>query len=146
MNIFLRFFVILFAYWIATFAAAAVLVLGAVSPGLSTPPAGSEEWPVIGFLIMMTSVFVGAIAFVPSAIAIVITEAFGWRWLVLYALAGAAIGVFSAHSAGFIEWRPEMGENFLRTGNTELMAAAGIAAGFVYWLIAGRRAGGWRDV
>jgi hypothetical protein len=32
----------------------------------------------------------------------------------------------------------------LRT-NFELLAAAGIAAGFVYWLVAGRNAGLWRE-
>ena len=146
MNILVRFFIVLFAYWIATIPAGAVLVFGAVSPSLSTPPPGSDEWPVLWFLMVATSVVVAAIAFVPSAIAILITEAFGWRWLVLYAVAGAAIGVSCAYWAGFIEWSPEVSAGLPRTGNTELMAAAGIAAGFVYWLIAGRRAGGWRDL
>jgi hypothetical protein len=144
MSVLFRFFVVLFAYWLATIAAGMVLVLGAVSPGLSTPPSGSEEWPVIWFLVIATSMVVGVVAFVPSVIAILLTEAFGWRWLVLYALAGAAIGLFSASSAGFIEWRPDI--ELPRMANTELMAAAGIAAGFVYWLIAGRRAGAWRDI
>lgn len=144
MSVLVRFFVVLFAYWIATIAAGAVLVLGAVSPGLSTPPAGSEEWPVIWFLVFATSIFLGAVAFLPSIIAILLTEAFGWRWLVLYAVAGAAIGLFCASSMGFIEWRPDV--ELPRMENTELIAAAGIAAGFVYWLIAGRRAGAWREL
>jgi hypothetical protein len=29
--------------------------------------------------------------------------------------------------------------------NFELLAAAGIAAGFIYWLVAGRSAGPWRE-
>lgn len=143
MNVLFRFFVVLFAYWIATLAAGAVLTFGAVSPGLSTPPAGSDEWVVIWFLVIVTSMVVGTVAFLPSVIAILLTEVFGWRWLVVHALAGAAIGLFSASSLGFIEWRPDI--ELPRIDNTELMAAAGIAAGFVYWLIAGRRAGVWRD-
>jgi hypothetical protein len=143
MAVFFRFFVVLFAYWIATIAAGAVLTFGAVSPGLSTPAPGSEEWPVIWFLVVATSIVVAAVAFLPSMIAILLTEAFGWRYLVLYAVAGAGIGLFCASSLGFIEWRPDI--ELPRMGNTELMAAAGIAAGFVYWLIAGRRAGAWRE-
>jgi len=29
---------------------------------------------------------------------------------------------------------------------TEITAAAGVAAGLVYWLVAGRRAGNWRGL
>lgn len=144
MSVLFRFFAVLFAYWLAAIAAGAVLTFGAVSPGLSTPSPGSDEWPVIWFLIIATSMVIGVVAFVPSVIAILLTEAFGWRWLVLYAVAGAAIGLFCASSMGFVEWRPDV--DLPRMDNTELMAAAGIAAGFVYWLIAGRRAGAWRDL
>ncbi len=145
MNVLFRFFVVLFAYWLAAIAAGVVLVFGATSPALNTPMSGSDGWPVIWFLVIVTSTVVAAVAFLPSVIAILFTEAFGWRYLVLYAVAGALIGLFCASSAGFIEWRPDVGVEMPKMGNAELMAAAGIAAGFVYWLIAGRRAGVWRD-
>lgn len=145
MNVLFRFFVVLFAYWLSTIAAAAVLVFGATSPGLNTPAPGSDDWPILWFLVVATSTVVAGIAFLPSVIAILFTETFGWRYLVLYAVAGALIGLFCASSTGFIEWRPDMGVELPQTGNAELMAAAGIAAGFVYWLIAGRRAGNWRE-
>lgn len=141
MNILFRFFVILFAYWLSTIAAAAVIVIGAVS----APASGSNEWPVVWFLIFGTSMVVASVAFIPSVIAILFAEAFGWRWLVLYAIAGGLVGLFCATSAGFIEWRPDLNMDLPGLNNMELLSAAGIAAGFVYWLIAGRRAGVWRD-
>jgi hypothetical protein len=145
MQLIFRFFVVLFAYWVAAVAAGAVLVIGAVSPpGAADPALQSSEWPVIWFLIFSTSAVVGSVAFVPAVVAILITETFMLRSVLFYTIAGGAIGLFSAYSMGFIESVPQFEWGVPFGTNFELMAAAGIAAGFVYWLIAGRNAGAWR--
>ena len=141
MAIIFRFFVVLFAFWIATIAAAAVLVLGASAPDLPQ----SEAWPVVWFLILTTSAFVAAFSFAPAAVVILIVESFRLRSVLLYAVAGGLIGLFCGYTLGFVEYAPRFRIDAPFGTNFELMAAAGIAAGLVYWLIAGRTSGNWRE-
>jgi hypothetical protein len=142
LAIFVRFFVVLFAFWIAAIAAGAVLVLGASAPDLPQV----DAWPVVGLLVLTTSAFVAALAFAPAAVFILLAEGFAWRSVVLYAVAGGMIGLFCGYTLGFVEYAPRFRIDAPFGTNFELMAAAGIAAGFVYWLIAGRTAGIWRPV
>jgi hypothetical protein len=142
LAIFVRFFVVLFAFWIAAIAAAAVLVLGPSAPDLPQ----ADAWPVVALLILTTSAFVSAFAFAPAAVFILLAESFAWRSALLYALAGGAIGLFCGYTLGFVEYVPRFSFDTPFGTNFELMAGAGIAAGLVYWLIAGRTAGIWRPV
>ena len=141
MAIFFRFFVVLFAFWIATIAAAAVLVLGPSAPDL---PQG-EAWPIIWFLILTASAFVAAFSFAPAAVVILVAESFSLRSVLVHAAAGGAIGLFCGYTLGFVEYAPQFRIDTPFGTNFELMAAAGIAAGLVYWLIAGRTSGNWRS-
>lgn len=141
MQIIFRFFVALFAFWIASIAAAAVLVLGAGAPDLPRP----DDWPVVAILIFTTSAFVAAFAFTPSVVVILLAESFAWRSVVLYAIAGGAVALFCGYTLGFVEYEPQFRFDVPFGTNFELMAAAGIAGGLVYWLAAGRTAGGWRS-
>jgi hypothetical protein len=142
LAIFFRFFVVLFAFWIATIAAAAVLVLGPSAPDL---PPQSDAWPIIWFLILTTSAFVAAFSFAPAAVVILIAESFRLRSVLMHAAAGGAIGLFCSYTLGFVEYAPRFRIDTPFGTNFELMAAAGIAAGLVYWLIAGRTSGNWRE-
>jgi hypothetical protein len=135
-----RFFVVLFAFWIASIAAAAVLVLGAGAPDLPRP----DDWPVVIVLILTTSAFVAAFSFAPSVVVILLAESFAWRSALLYAVAGGVVGLFCGYTLGLVEYAPRFRFDVPFGTNFELMAGAGIAAGLVYWLIAGRTAGGWR--
>jgi hypothetical protein len=135
-----RFFVVLFAFWIATIAAAAVLVLGPSAPDL---PQG-DAWAFIWFLILTTSAFVAAFSFAPAAVVILVAESFSLRSVLVHAAAGGAIGLFCGYTLGFVEYAPQFRIDTPFGTNFELMAAAGIAAGLVYWLIAGRTSGSWR--
>jgi hypothetical protein len=77
----------------------------------------------------------GTIGFLPAAIAIVLAESFGWRSILFYLLAGGLIGAAAIHltmQSGVFD--------FADRPNVALLAA-GFVGGFVYWLIAGRRAG-----
>ncbi|MEX2129424.1 MAG: hypothetical protein WD871_14460 [Xanthobacteraceae bacterium] len=140
MALFFRFFVVLFAFWLASIAAAAVLVLGSGAPTLPEP----DAWPIVSIFILTTSAFVAAFSFAPAAVVILLAETFSLRSLLIYALAGGAVGLFCGYTLGFVERAPQFQVNSPFGTNFELMAAAGIAAGLVYWLIAGRTAGTWR--
>ena len=142
MAIFFRFFVVLFAFWIATIAAAAVLVLGASAPELPQ----TDAWPIVSFLILTTSTFVAAFSFAPAAVVILLAESFAVRSVLIYAVAGGVIGLFCGYTLGFVEYAPRFRIDTPFGTNFELMAAAGIAAGLVYWTIAGRTAGNWRSI
>lgn len=140
MYVIFRFFVTLFAFWLASLIAAFVIVFGAAAPQL---PA-TEDFPVLSVLALTVSAVVASVAFIPAVVAILVTETFSLRSIIFYAVAGGLIGLFCGYTMGFLEpiphWQFErpLGTNF------ELLAAAGIAAGFVYWLVAGRNAGLWR--
>jgi hypothetical protein len=140
LAIFFRFFVVLFAFWIASIAAAVVLVLGASAPELPEP----DAWPAAWLLIVWTSAFVAVFSFAPAAMVILLTESFNSRSVLVYAIAGGLIGIFCGYTLGFVEYAPRFRIDAPFGTNFELMAAAGIAGGLVYWLVAGRTAGGWR--
>jgi hypothetical protein len=141
MQVIVRFFVTLFAFWLASLAAAAVLVIGAAAPEF---PA-RESMPLLTIFIFTVSAFVATFAFVPAVVAILIAETFALRSVIFHAVAGGAIGLFCGYMLGFIEPMPQFQFDMPLKTNFELLAAAGIAAGFVYWLVAGRNAGFWRE-
>ena len=140
MQLIVRFFVTLFAFWVASLVAAAVMVLGA-APELPR----ADDFPLLTVFIVTVSAFVAAFSFVPAVIAILVTETFGLRSVLFHALAGGLIGLFCGYSLGFIGPLPRFDFDLPLGTNFELLAAAGIAAGLVYWLIAGRSAGLWRE-
>lgn len=140
MQLIVRFFVTLFAFWVASLAAAAVMVLGA-APELPR----TDDFPLLTVFIVTVSAFVAAFSFVPAVIAILVTETFGLRSVVLHAVAGGLIGLFCGYTLGVIGPLPRFDFDMPLGTNFELLAAAGIAAGLIYWLIAGRSAGLWRE-
>ncbi|HEX5779179.1 MAG TPA: hypothetical protein VFY21_10090 [Xanthobacteraceae bacterium] len=140
MQLIVRFFVTLFAFWVASLAAAAVMVLGA-APELPR----TDDFPLLTVFIFTVSAFVAAFSFVPAVIAILVTETFGLRSVVLHAVAGGLIGLFCGYTLGVIGPLPRFDFDMPLGTNFELLAAAGIAAGLIYWLIAGRSAGLWRE-
>ena len=74
-----------------------------------------------------------------------VTEAFSIRSLLFYALGGAlfGLGVYLA----FTQFDPSaMSFAGVDRRELEVMTGAGIVAGLVYWAIAGRRAGAWREL
>ena len=136
MQLIVRFFVTLFAFWVASLVAAAVMVLGA-APELPR----ADDFPLLTVFIVTVSAFVAAFSFVPAVIAMLVTETFGLRSVLFHALAGGLIGLFCGYTLGFIGPLPRIDFDMPLGTNFELLAAAGIAAGLVYWLIAGRSAG-----
>ena len=92
----------------------------------------------------VSAALIGALAFVPAALAIVLAEAFRWRSLFYHVAVGGLIA-FALWGLGDIGPIPDdaSGGSSLRPGTTVALAA-GFVAGAIYWLVAGRSSGTWR--
>jgi homospermidine synthase len=78
-------------------------------------------------------------------LAIVIGEAARLRNFLYYGVGGAVVGLASYYGTN-ISVRLENTTDVAPVTNAlQLAAAAGIVGGLVYWLIAGRNAGRWRE-
>lgn len=144
MSLFFRFFVILFALLISIFAAGLALAVGIMVPDVVTVTADPIEHFQFFFVSFFTTGFVGAYAFLPAVALIAIAETFDIRSIFYYALGGAAIGLiayFGSNIAVQLEATTDLPPVAF---GLQLVAASGIVAGFVYWLIAGRNAGKWK--
>jgi hypothetical protein len=99
---------------------------------------GGPDFSMAGFAIsggIVAGMYFGAFAFVPALCLIILAEASSWRSFFLYAPAGGAIALGTAlfiHEA----------ITDLTVKASVVAAAAGLVGGAVYWLIAGRGAGG----
>jgi len=84
------------------------------------------------------------VAIVPALVLIGLGEALRMRSFIYYAAAGVLVGLasyFGCDISGALENTTDVPP----VGYTlPLAAAAGIIGGVVYWLIAGRKPGGWR--
>jgi len=95
------------------------------------------------FLIAVLGLILSAQGLLPALLAIAITEVLRLRSSLFYAAAGGAglVGLYYALGLG----ETGLGAGVLVSRELEIMAGAGIAGGFVYWAIAGRRAGAWYE-
>ena len=134
-----RTFIVVFAFLLASLAAAIVLTIGVTLPlwrdlfppeiehGVFTAVAGVGMVLVFGFSLL------------PAMIVIALAEAFRLRSFLFYAAAGG-LGLLALYYGVSFADRvaaPSASREW------EIIAAAGIAAGLVYWLLAGRNAGVW---
>jgi hypothetical protein len=135
--LFIRFFVVIFGFFLGCLAAGAVFVIAALPAGTLNGPFDNFDWLVLWGAILASAAFVSAVAFLPAIIVILIAEALNLRSLFFYALAGGAGGLLRGLTFPAAAATP-----FDRT--VQMAVAAGVAAGLVYWLVAGRTAGLWR--
>lgn len=142
-----RLFVITFAIFVAMLAAGIAIAMALLGPqwhGFS-----GEIGERVGFwlLVFFGTSFTGAVGFLPVVTLIALAEAFKIRSLIANALAGAVLLVLGAYSSGV----NATGEESIDhppppiSRPLEIAAAAGAVFGFVYWALAGRNAGRWRE-
>lgn len=140
----IRFAVILIGYGVASLAASAFLnIMFLASLGLMTDETQPVAQASLWFSVPFVALFVAYFAFMPAAVAILVSEILGRRDWLFYALAGAAV---AAVFLGFV--RQTKDANFEIT-NTSVMLAVigcGMVGGIFYWLSAGRSAGSWRQI
>jgi hypothetical protein len=145
MSLLGRIIVIFFALIVATTAAGITLAVGIISPdwaGVDSDPVERVSFFVVAFF---ATSFVGAAATFPALVLIVFAEAARMRSLLYYGVAGAAVGL-AAYFGSDVSSRLENTTDVVPVGHAlQLAAAAGIIGGLVYWLIAGRKAGRWRE-
>jgi hypothetical protein len=135
-------------YMLACIAAALVLTLGSLAPNWNEvmAPLGAQAgdaesialWSVTG----LAAIIIFSVGFLPSLLVIALAEGLGLRSAVVYGIVGALLALAMAYGLDFAGYIASSEGDL--AGNREVFAAAGIAGGLVYWLIAGRRAGMWK--
>jgi len=140
-----RTIVIAVALIVASMVAGITLAVGIIAPDwpwLDSDPVERVMFFVVSFF---ATSFIGATAFVPAVLLIVVAEIMRLRRLLYYAAAGAVVGLTS-YLGSNVELRLENTTDVSPVFHPlQLAAAAGIIGGLAYWLLAGRNAGRWRE-
>ena len=140
-----RIIVVAVALIVASMVAGITLAVGIIAPDwpwLDSDPVERVMFFVVSFF---ATSFIGATAFVPAVLLIVVAEIMRLRRLLYYAAAGAVVGLTS-YLGSNVELRLENTTDVSPVFHPlQLAAAAGIIGGLAYWLLAGRNAGRWRE-
>ncbi|MGX9179398.1 hypothetical protein [Mesorhizobium sp. BHbdii] len=140
----IRFAVILIGYVVAALAASAFLnIMFLASLGLMTDETQPAAQASLWFSVPFVALFVAYFAFMPAAIAILVSEIFGRRDWLFYALTGAVV------AAVFLGFAYQTADANFEITDPRVVAAVvgcGMVGGIFYWLSAGRWAGSWREI
>jgi phosphotransferase system glucose/maltose/N-acetylglucosamine-specific IIC component len=137
-----RLFVIFIAFLFACLVAGMIVVGAVLYPEFSDLGTGPIDQSAIN--VVLGFIFISGFALLPALIVVLITEAFYVRGVLTYAVGGAIVG--AACYLGLIPFDPEtLHFDGIVRRHLEIMTGAGIVAGLVYWMIAGRTAGVWRE-
>jgi hypothetical protein len=138
-----RLFVIFFGFLAASLVAGMIVVTAVLFPEFSDLGTGPVDQGAISIILGFGFIFISGFALLPAMIIALITEAFSIRSVLAYAIGGALVGV-----AGYLSLVPFDTDTLHFEGivrrHLEIMTGAGIVAGLVYWMVAGRNAGAWR--
>ena len=139
-----RLFVIFFGFLAACLVAGMIVVCAVLFPEFSDLGAGPVDQGAIDIVLGFGFIFVSGFALVPAMLIAAITEALYIRSALAYAVGGGLVGL--ACYLGLVPFHPDtlQFEGIVRR-HLEIMTGAGIVAGLVYWLVAGRTAGAWRE-
>jgi hypothetical protein len=148
MSMLARIMMAFIGYVLACIVASVVLTIGTFAPEWNdlTAPLGPQSaamqsaalWSITG----MAAIIIFSVGFLPAFLVIALTEGLALRSAVIYGVIGAALALAMAYGLDFVGYVGAPDDDLGR--NREVFAAAGIAGGLVYWLIAGRRAGAWK--
>jgi len=139
-----RLFVILFGFLAACMVAGMIVVGAVLFPEFSDLGNGPVDPSALNIVLGFGFIFVSGFALLPALIVVAITEAFYIRGALTYAVGGALVGL--ACYLGLVPFDTEtLGFGGLVRRNLEIRTGAGIVAGAIYWMIAGRNAGAWRE-
>jgi hypothetical protein len=139
-----RLFVILFGFLAACLVAGIVVVCAVLFPEFSDLGAGPIDQGALNIVLGFGFIFISGFALLPAMIVVAITEAFYIRGALTYAVGGGVVGL--ACYLGLVPFDPEtLRFDGIVRRHLEIMTGAGIVAGLIYWMIAGRNAGAWRE-
>lgn len=140
MVIIIRLFALWIGYLLACTAAAIVFTLGTLSVAddelVSQIPSVALWW-VIG----AEAAIMAALAALPTLLIIALAEGFAFRSVILYGVIGGILALALGYGIDFAGYLG--GPDSIVGREREVLAAAGIAGGLTYWLVAGRNAGAW---
>ena len=134
-----RIVMVFIAYMLACGAAAVVLAIGTLTPNWDDLASLGLPSAMIWWVVGVGTAIISVVAFLPSLLVIALTEGFAWRSSVLYAALGGVLALALCYGLDFAGYVGEPDGYIAR--EREVLAAAGIAGGLVYWLFAGRKAG-----
>ena len=139
-----RLFVILFAFLAACLVAGMIVVGAVLFPEFTDLGTGPIDPSALNVVLGFGFIFISGFALLPAMIIALVTEAFSIRSVLAYAVGGAFVGL--SCYLGLVPFDPDTlrFEGIVRR-HLEIMTGAGIVAGLVYWMIAGRTAGAWRE-
>jgi hypothetical protein len=141
MAVLARIVMIFLGYVLACIAASLILTIGTLTPEWDDLTALGLSSVAVWAVIMVGAAMIGGIAMMPALLVIALAEGFAWRSSLLYAALGGVLALTLSYGLDFAGFGGGPGSPLAR--EREVLAAAGIAGGFVYWLFAGRRAGFW---
>jgi hypothetical protein len=143
MSLIGRLIVISIGFLAACFVGGMIVVVALLFPEFADLGAGPVDESTVDVLLGFGFIFVSGFALLPALVVVAITEAFYIRSALAYAVGGGLVGL--ACYLGLVPFHPEtfQFEGIVRR-HLEIMTGAGIVAGVVYWMIAGRNAGLWR--
>ena len=133
-----RLFVIFFGFLAACLVAGMIVVGAVLFPDFSDLGSGPVDEGAWDIVLGFGFIFVSGFALLPAMLVAAITEAFYVRGALTYAVGGGLIGL--ACYLGLVPFDPDTlrFEGIVRR-HLEIMTGAGIVAGLVYWMIAGRK-------
>jgi hypothetical protein len=141
MAIVVRLFALLIGYLLACTAAASVFTLGTLAAAdeelVSEIPSVALWW-----VICIEAAIMAALAMLPALLVIALAEGFAWRSIILYGVLGGVLALALGYGIDFAGYLG--GPDSIVAREREVLAAAGIAGGLTYWLVAGRNAGAWK--
>jgi len=144
MSVVARILMIFFSYVLACLAGAALVTFGILALDWNNlSQAGLLSVAVI--VIIIAATVMGVVGALPTALIVVVAEAFAWRSALFYAAAGGALALALSYGFGLPGGIDDIVHPAVYLAQErQLLAASGIAGGLVYWLFAGRRAGSWK--
>lgn len=145
MSLIGRIFVVFFALILSLVAAGLGLAVGVMLPDFITLNSDPVEKFSFFAMAFFTTGFAGAYAFVPALVLIAVAETFDIRSVFFYAIGGGLIALMAYYNANISVALENTTDISPVAYGMQLVAACGIIGGFVYWLIAGRRAGRWKN-
>jgi len=147
LRLLLRFILVPLGATVALWVAAVFVLVaqwGRLMAAASAEPAVNENFWVmlliIGPIYLLVWFMLAVYSVLPAAVGILISEAFAIRHWIFHVLNGA----LSVWIGSTLVNQSDKGSEYLNT--PILIVAAGIAAGFAYWGIAGWSAGFWKPV
>jgi hypothetical protein len=144
MSLIGRLFVVFFAFLLACFAAGAIVVVAVLYPEFSDLGVGEVDQSAVNVVLGFGFIFISGFALLPALIVVLITETFSIRGVLTYAVGGAIVGAACYLGLTPFDTQTMQFDGIVRR-HLEIMTGAGIVAGLVYWLVAGRNAGAWRE-